>query len=77
MKSVRVIGRITLVVLTACLLCAGVQAQELKVRADHADAKYAAGETATFRVEVTSPMFSRMGAWRAAVLKGQPLPPGK
>jgi len=53
MKPVRLIGRIALVVLTACLLCVGVQAQELKVRADHADAKYAAGETATFRVEVT------------------------
>jgi cephalosporin-C deacetylase len=53
MKSVRLVGRIALVVLAACLLCVGVQAQELKVRADHADAKYAAGETATFRVEVT------------------------
>jgi hypothetical protein len=77
MKPVRLIGRIALVVLAACLLCVGVQAQELKVRADHVDAKYAAGETATFRVEVTGLMFSRMGVWRAAILKGQPLPPGK
>lgn len=57
MKPVRPVGRIALVVLTACLFCVGVQAQELKVRADHANAKYAAGETATFRVEVTGPMF--------------------
>ena len=46
MKPVRLVGRIALVVLTACLLCAGAQAQELKVRADHADAKYAADDGA-------------------------------
>lgn len=53
MNPVRLIARIALVALAAALLCAGAQAQDLKVRADHADAKYAAGDTATFRIEVT------------------------
>ncbi len=53
MKSNLIAGRLALLVFSTGLLCASARAQELKVRADRADAKYEPGQTAKFRVELS------------------------